>query len=215
MPACCFASAGRWECIVCQTGAEAILGFTRQNRDAHASFRIRGMGYCRIPSLQGTRGVKTVETTEQWCCLLGGPTSWLRTPYSSNDWPVRLFPRPPFPLPPVCELLFRGVSSPACPLRSRCTPQPPEIPSRPFHPIYARETVWSGKRKDPPPKLPVPRILGGQVNATPVFEDHKMCRRSRIPMSIANTGGHPHPSRRNNSKRSNTAFRPFLDVIKL
>lgn len=156
MPACCFASAGRWECIVRQTGAEAILGFTRQNRDAHASFRIRGMGYCRIPSLQGTRGVKTVETTEQWCCLLGGPTSWLRTPYSSNDWPVRLFPRPPFPLPPVCELLFRGVSSPACPLRSRCTPQPPEIPSRPFHPIYARETVWSGKRKDPPPSFPSP-----------------------------------------------------------
>lgn len=33
-------------------------------------------------------------------------------------------------------------------------------------------------------------------------------------MSIANTGGHPHPSRCN-LKRPNTAFRPFLDVIKL
>lgn len=43
-------------------------------------------------------------------------------------------------------------------------------------------------------KIPLPQASrppdsrGGQVNATPVVEDHKMCRRSRIPMSIANAG---------------------------
>lgn len=135
---------------------------TKQRSPCHS--RIRGMGYCRIPSLQGTRGVKMVETAERQMELAAafGDTDLVASDTLFVELLASAFlPTPPFPLPPVsCWLLFRGVSSPACPLRSRCTPQPPEIPSRPFHPIYARETVWSGKRKDPPPKLPVPRILG-------------------------------------------------------
>lgn len=52
--------------------------------------------------LQGTRGVKLagwLKHKSNGAACLGGPTSWLRTPYSSNDWPVRLLPRPPFPFP--------------------------------------------------------------------------------------------------------------------
>lgn len=72
-------------------------------------------------------------------------------------------PTPPFPLPPVsCWLLFRGVSSPAA------HHSPPEIPSRQFHPIYARETVWSGKRKDPPlPSFPSPGFSGWSSQCDP------------------------------------------------
>lgn len=119
-------------------------------------------------------------------------------------------PTPPFPLPPVsCWLLFRGVSSPAAHHSHRRYPVDHSIRSmheKPCGPV-------NGKIPPPQASRP-PDSRGGQVNATPVFEDHKMCRRSRIPMSIANVGGHPHPSRRN-LKRPDTAFRPFLDVIKL
>jgi hypothetical protein len=55
-----------------------------------------GHGSLQNPiSLQGTRGVKLVETNSnnvaRLACL---KPSWPWTPYSSNDWPVRLFPRP-------------------------------------------------------------------------------------------------------------------------
>lgn len=151
--------------------------------------RIRAMGYCRIPSLQGTRVVSSwLKHRQQWCCCSG--TSWPWTPNSSNDWPVRLFPRPlhPFPLPP-CELLFRGVSSPACPLRSRCTPQPRRYPVD--HSIRSMHERPCGpvNGKTPPQASRPPDSRGGHVHAAPVVEDHTMCRRSRIPMSIANAEG--------------------------
>lgn len=124
------------------------------------------------------------------------------------------------PHPPLSTLpsgsCFVGVSSLTCPLHSRCTPQP-RIPSQqPFHPIYAPETVWSGKRETPPlPKPPVPRILGVVKSMRPPsWRTTKMCRRSRIPKSIANTGDHPQTSQ-GNLRGLSAAFRPFLDVIKL
>lgn len=167
---------------------QAILGFTRQNRDPHAILRIRGMGYCRIPSLQGTRGVKLVETSGQWCCLLGDLVA-SDTLFVERLASASLF-TPPIPTH-TSELLFRGVPLPPARCAPAGTPQPRRYPvDHSIRSMQNRTRVvrWTASSLLPQASRP-PDSRGGQVNATPVFEGHKMCRRSRIPMSIANTWG--------------------------
>lgn len=146
--------------------------------------RIRAMAYCRFPSF--CKGPVVFSWLKQTATMVRcWEPSWPWTPYSSNDWPKRSLFTPPHP--PLSTLpsgsCFVGVSSLTCPLHSRCTPQP-RIPSQqPFHPIYAPETVWSGKRETPPPPQASgpPDSRGGQVNATPVVEDHKDVQKEPNP----------------------------------
>lgn len=199
-------------------GAEAILGFTRQNRDPHAAFRIRGMGDCRIPSL--CKG----PVVSSWLKQQGNDAGWLAawgTDLVALDtlFVERLasafLPTPPIPTH-TFELLcvsWRFLSRlPAeLPLQTTAPRRYPvdhsirSMHEKPCGPV-------NGKI---PPKLPVPRILEVVKSMRPPSLRTTRCAEgAESQCRLPTLGIHPHPSRRN-SKRSNTAFRPFLDVIKL
>lgn len=209
-----------------ETSRGPILGFTSQNRDPHAAGEYGAWVICRIPSSARDPVVsKTVETSEgKWCPAAAfGDTEprgfghlIRRTTGQCVSSHAPQFPLPPGELLVVVSRRFLSRLPAALPLHTTAPRRYPvdhsirSMHERPCGPVNGKDPPF------PPPKLPVPRILGVVKSMRPPSSrNHKMCRRSRIPMSIANAGGHPHPSRRNNSKRSNTSFRPFLDVIKL
>lgn len=177
--------------------------------------RIRAMAYCRFPSF--CKGPVVFSWLKQTATMVRcWEPSWPWTPYSSNDWPKRLFSRPPLPF----RHSHLGLVSWAFPLSlARC---PPAAHRSPGYLVNNHSTRSMHQRPcgpvsgNPPlPKPPVPRILGVVKSMRPPsWRTTKMCRRSRIPKSIANTGDHPQTSQ-GNLRGLSAAFRPFLDVIKL
>lgn len=123
---------------------------------------------CRIPSSARDpwcQAGRLVETTEQWVLL-----AWAADLVASDTLFVERLASASLATPPACFVSCCFAAFPLPP--ARCAPaahhSPPEIPSRPFHPIYARETVSSGKRKDPPPpSFPSPGFTGWSSQCDP------------------------------------------------
>lgn len=120
--------------------------------------RIRAMAYCRFPSF--CKGPVVFGWLKQTATMVRcWEPSWPQTPYSSNDWPKRLFsrPHPPFRHSHLAWHLFRGRFLSHLPAAHRSpgylvnNHSTRSMHERPCGPV-------SGKR--PLPKPPVPRILG-------------------------------------------------------
>lgn len=181
-----------------------MLGFTRLNRDPHASCEYGPWVICRIPSLQGTVLLTRLKQTQTMPCAAWGlaslealKPSWppsLQTPYSSNHWPVR--PSLPTPRPAPSAPSTPSTPSTQHTLLSRparCPPAahhlPPRMPS-PLTPVsHAIRSSLS---------LPVPRILGVVKSVRPPSSSTAACAgSSRIIYLIANIGYRPQSPRRN------------------